>query len=113
LFEGIRDSGRRMRDLLLADDWIGIADSMKRAHPNRKQLAPNITTPQMELVIAKGLANGAEAAKVCGAGGGGCMAFLCADGRKSEVEAALAAEEGVEVLDWKVSREGLVVREEP
>jgi D-glycero-alpha-D-manno-heptose-7-phosphate kinase len=112
LFEGIRDSGRRMRDLLLADDWIGIADSMKRAHPNRKQLAPNITTPQMELVIAKGLANGAEAAKVCGAGGGGCMAFLCADGRKSEVEAALAAEEGVEVLDWKVSREGLVVREE-
>ena len=109
LFEGIRDSGRRMRDLLLADDWTGIADSMRRAHPNRKQLAPNITTPQMELVIQKALANGAEAAKVCGAGGGGCMAFLCADGRKKEVEAALAAEEGVEVLDWKVSREGLSI----
>ena len=111
LFEGIRDSGRRMRDLLLADDWAGIADSMQRAHPNRKQLAPNITTPQMELVIEKGLANGAVAAKVCGAGGGGCMAFLCADGRKSEVEAALAEEEGVEVLDWKVAREGLTITE--
>jgi D-glycero-alpha-D-manno-heptose-7-phosphate kinase len=111
MFEGIRDSAVRMRELLLADDWEGIAESMQRAHPNRKRLAPNITTPQMDKLIEKALANGAEAAKVCGAGGGGCMAFLCAEGRKREVEAALASEEGVEVLDWKVSREGLVVSE--
>lgn len=111
MFEGIRDSARRMRELLLADDWEGIAESMRRAHPNRKKLAPNITTPQMDMLIDKALANGAEAAKVCGAGGGGCMAFLCAEGRKAEVETALATEEGVEVLDWSVSREGLVVSE--
>lgn len=111
MFEGIRDSGRRMRELLLLDDWNGIADSMRRAHPNRKQLAPNITTPQMDALIEKALANGAEAAKVCGAGGGGCMAFLCAEGRKAEVERALSEEEGVEVLNWKVSSEGLVVKE--
>jgi D-glycero-alpha-D-manno-heptose-7-phosphate kinase len=111
MFEGIRDSGRRMRELLLADDWGGMADSMRRAHPNRKQLAPNITTPQMDMLIEKALAHGAEAAKVCGAGGGGCMAFLCAAGRKQDVEAALASEEGVQVLDWKVAREGLVVSE--
>jgi len=111
MFDGIRDSGRRMRELLLTDDWNGIADSMRRAHPNRKQLAPNITTPQMDALIEKALANGAEAAKVCGAGGGGCMAFLCAEGRKAEVERALSQEEGVEVLDWKISKEGLVVKE--
>lgn len=111
MFEGIRDSGRRMRELLLSDDWNGIADSMRRAHPNRKQLAPNITTPQMDALIEKALANGAEAAKVCGAGGGGCMAFLCAEGRRAEVEAALSAEEGVEILDWKVSSDGLIVTE--
>ncbi|MCU1267100.1 MAG: hypothetical protein JWM21_3418 [Acidobacteria bacterium] len=111
LFEGIRDSAVRMRELLLADNWKGIADSMRRAHPNRKQLAPNITTPQMDMLIDKALANGAEAAKVCGAGGGGCIAFLCAEGRKQDVEAALANEEGVEVLRWTVAREGLVVNE--
>lgn len=111
LFEGIRDSGRRMRELLLADDWIGVADSMQRAHPNRKRLAPNITTPQMDMLIDKALANGAVAAKVCGAGGGGCMAFFCAEGRKLDVELALAEEEGVEVLNWKVSNEGLVITE--
>ena len=111
MFEGIRDSARRMRQLILSDDWTGIAESMRRAHPNRKQLAPNITTPQMDMLIEKALANGAEAAKVCGAGGGGCIAFLCADGRKQDVEAALVSEEGVQVLKWKVAREGLVVNE--
>jgi four helix bundle protein len=59
----------------------------------------------------KALANGAEAAKVCGAGGGGCIAFLCTPGRRPDVERALASEEGVEVLDWKVAKEGLVVTE--
>ena len=111
MFEGIRDSAQSMRTLLLADDWPGVAEAMRRAHPTRKQLAPNITTPQMDLLIDKALANGAEAAKVCGAGGGGCIAFLCAEGRKSEVERALAEEEGAEVLDWKVSQPGLVVTE--
>ena len=100
-----------MREALLADDWDNVAALMKQAYPNRRKLAPTITTPQMDLLVAKALANGAEAAKVCGAGGGGCIAFLCAPGRKSDVERALAEEEGAEVLNWKVAREGLVVTE--
>src|SRR4026209_1211573 len=109
LFDGIRDSGRNMREALLADDWDGVAQVMKNAYPNRKRLAPTITTPQMDMLVEKALANGAEAAKVCSAGGGGCIAFLCAAGRRADVEAALAAEEGAEVLDWKLAQEGLVV----
>jgi D-glycero-alpha-D-manno-heptose-7-phosphate kinase len=65
----------------------------------------------MDLLVDKAFASGAVGAKVCGAGGGGCIAFLCAPGRKRDVERALAEEEGVEVLDWKVAREGLVVKE--
>ncbi len=111
LFEGVRDSALSMRRALLADDWEGVRATMIAAYPNRKRLAPGVTTPQMETLVAKALANGAEAAKVCGAGGGGCIAFLCAEGRKADVERALAAEEGAEVLDWEVAREGLVVSE--
>ncbi len=111
LFEDIRDSALQIRRLLLTDDWDGIADAMRRAHPSRKQLSPNITTPQMDLLIDKALAHGAEAAKVCGAGGGGCIAFLCTAGRKSEVEQALSEAEGAEVLNWRVSEEGLVISE--
>jgi D-glycero-alpha-D-manno-heptose-7-phosphate kinase len=111
LFEGIRDSARRTREALLADDWDGLAASMQKEYPNRKRLAPTITTPQMDLLVEKALSNGALGAKVCGAGGGGCIAFLCAPGKRADVERALAEEEGCEVLDWKVAREGLLVTE--
>jgi D-glycero-alpha-D-manno-heptose-7-phosphate kinase len=111
LFDGIRDSALRMRAALLANDWREVSATMSAAYPNRKRLAPGITTPQMDKLVEKALANGAEAAKVCGAGGGGCIAFLCAEGRTQDVARALIEEEGAEVLDWKIAREGLVVRE--
>jgi D-glycero-alpha-D-manno-heptose-7-phosphate kinase len=111
IFERIRDAATKMRAALLANDWAKVANVMREAYPNRKRLAPGITTPQMDRLVEKALANGAEAAKVCGAGGGGCIAFLCAEGRKQEVEQALSEAEGAEVLNWKVSREGLVVRD--
>jgi len=111
IFERIRDAATKMRAALLANDWTEVATVMREAYPNRKRLAPGITTPQMDRLVEKALANGAEAAKVCGAGGGGCIAFLCGEGRKPDVEKALAEEDGAEILKWKVAREGLVVRE--
>ena len=109
IFERIRDAAEQMRDALLANDWDAVGEVMRAAYPNRKRLAPNITTPHMDALVEKALANGAEGAKVCGAGGGGCIAFLCTEERKADVERALAAEEGAEILNWKVSREGLIV----
>jgi D-glycero-alpha-D-manno-heptose-7-phosphate kinase len=111
IFESIRDAAEQMRDALLANDWSAVGGIMRAAYPNRKRLAPNITTPNMDLIVEKALANGAEGAKVCGAGGGGCIAFLCAEGRKDDVARALTAEPGAEILNWKVSREGLIVSE--
>jgi D-glycero-alpha-D-manno-heptose-7-phosphate kinase len=110
LFDGIRDSSARMREALVQNDWQEVSKIMRQAYPGRKRLAPGVATPQMDRLVEKALGNGAEAAKVCGAGGGGCIAFLCAEGRRRDVERALV-EEGVEVLDWKLAREGLVVHE--
>ena len=109
-FDRIRDAAISMRAALLANDWKSVAETMRIAYPNRKRLAPGITTPHMDDLVEQALANGAEAAKVCGAGGGGCIAFLCAEGRKPEVERALT-EAGGEILKWEVAREGLVVKE--
>jgi D-glycero-alpha-D-manno-heptose-7-phosphate kinase len=111
LFEGIRDSTLSIRESLLADDWVKVSETMRAAYPNRKRLAPGVTTPQMERLVETALANGAEAAKVCGAGGGGCIAFLCSEGRKADVETALMGEDGAEIIDWKFAREGLVISE--
>jgi D-glycero-alpha-D-manno-heptose-7-phosphate kinase len=110
IFERIRDAAVSMRVALLAGDWNAVAETMRTAYPNRKRLAPGITTPHMDRLVERALASGAEGAKVCGAGGGGCIAFLCAEGMKESVERALT-EEGAEILKWKVSREGLLVSE--
>ncbi len=111
IFEGIRDTSIKIRQALLNADWNLVGDLLKTAHPQRKKLSPNITTPRMDELINIALANGAIAPKVCGAGGGGCMALFCEDGRKTEVEAALRKEADAEVLDWKVSADGLVIKE--
>ena len=52
LFESIRDAAQHVREALLADDWDNLALLMKQAYPNRKKLAPTITTPQMDLLVA-------------------------------------------------------------
>jgi D-glycero-alpha-D-manno-heptose-7-phosphate kinase len=111
LFEGIRDSAVAMRSALATNDWERVASVMRDAYPNRKRLAPNVTTPHMERLVETALGSGALAAKVCGAGGGGCIAFLCEEGTKESVERALASEQGAEVLKWSFARDGLVVRE--
>ena len=109
LFEGIRDTSLEMRSALLVGDWSGVGRILTESHPLRKRLSPNITTPQMDHLIDTALANGAIAPKVCGAGGGGCMAFYCEEGRRQDVETALAAQEGCTVLDWHVNADGLIV----
>ena len=109
LFDKIRDSSLAMRDALLARDWPRVSAIMRDGHPTRKHLAPNVTTPQMDTLVEKAMMNGAEAVKVCGAGGGGCIAFLCKEGQRGVVESALAVESGVEILDWRMTREGLIV----
>ena len=112
IFEGIRDDARNLRKALLANDWEKTGEILKNAHPHRKRLSPNITTQHMDDLIEKAMQNGAIAAKVCGAGGGGCIAFFCEDGRRPDVEKALAAEEeGTQVLAWTLSAEGLSVKE--
>lgn len=111
LFEDIRNSSLEMREALLTRDWSRVSRIMRDGHPTRKRLAPNVTTPQMDKLVAKALNNGAEAAKVCGAGGGGCIAFFCEENRRKTVESALAVEQGVEILTWKIDPKGLIVHQ--
>ena len=75
----------------------------------RKALAPGISTPHMDRLFATAKKHGALAGKVCGAGGGGCMAFIVRRGAKSEVEKALQKQGGT-VLGVRFVSRGLRVR---
>ena len=109
IFEEIRDTSIDLRTALLERDFDRAGEVIRDSFPGRKKLSPNITTPQMDKLIAIAHENGAVGTKVCGAGGGGCIAFYCEQGRRADVEKALAAEPGCEVLNWKISKQGLNV----
>jgi D-glycero-alpha-D-manno-heptose-7-phosphate kinase len=64
----------------------------------------------MDDLIETALNSGAVAAKVCGAGGGGCIAFYCEAGKKPDVEKALSNAKGSEVLKFGIQTTGLQVK---
>jgi D-glycero-alpha-D-manno-heptose-7-phosphate kinase len=107
-FERIRDTAASMRAALERGDWPGVGRHLAEEWSNRKRLAPGVTTPLIDDLIARAMAAGADAAKVCGAGGGGCLFCLTPPERKAAVAQALRAG-GARVLDFSIEREGLRV----
>jgi len=74
----------------------------------RKKLAPGITTPEIDEMIAFAKENGAKAAKICGAGGGGCVMFMTAPTEKYNLIKKLR-DRGTQIIDFHVDSDGLSV----
>jgi len=107
-FERIRDTALKIDESLTARAFDKIGAIFAEEWASRRELAPGITTPFIDQLIEIARASGAEAAKVCGAGGGGCVAFYCEQGRKAEVEDALS-KAGGRIITYRIAREGLRV----
>lgn len=105
-FERIRDTAVTMRSALEARDWEAVGRAIADEWSNRKRLSPGVTTPTIESLIAAASAAGATAAKVCGAGGGGCLFCFGPPDRRDAIGQALAAG-GARVLDYRFERDGL------
>jgi D-glycero-alpha-D-manno-heptose-7-phosphate kinase len=106
-FERIRDTASAMRTALTAADWDGVGAAIGEEWSNRKRLAPGVTTPGIETLIARAMAAGATAAKVCGAGGGGCLFCYGPPAKRAAIREALASA-GARLLDYRFERQGLV-----
>jgi D-glycero-alpha-D-manno-heptose-7-phosphate kinase len=107
-FERIRDTAAAMRTALEWGDWDGVGQCLAEEWSNRKRLAPGVTTPHVDDLIARAIAAGAYAGKVCGAGGGGCLFCLAPPDRIADVRRALSAG-GARILDFAIETEGLRV----
>jgi D-glycero-alpha-D-manno-heptose-7-phosphate kinase len=105
-FERIRDTASRMREALGRGDWDAVGSAIAEEWENRKRLAPGVITPAIEDLIARARAAGATAAKVCGAGGGGCLFCYGPPDQWSAVRDALAGG-GARLLDYRIERDGL------
>jgi D-glycero-alpha-D-manno-heptose-7-phosphate kinase len=107
-FEHIAAIANGVRAALGKSDWDELGLLIREEWTNRKKNAPGITTPLIDRLVKTTAKAGAKAAKVCGAGGGGCVFFLVEKGAKAKVQAVIEGE-GAQVLDVRVAPRGVQV----
>lgn len=107
-FERIAEIARGMRKAVAAGDWDEVTRLLREEWKLRRTNAPGITTPLIDRLIAAAARSGGRAAKVCGAGGGGCVIFQVEPETRERVAAAIA-QHGGQILPLRVARTGVIV----
>lgn len=107
-FDEIAVIAQGMRAALLAQDWQSVTRLLGEEWRLRRTNAPGITTPLIDRLIERTRGCGALAAKVCGAGGGGCVTIQIEPEARARVVAVIEAE-GATVLPFRVARTGVMV----
>ena len=107
-FERICQIATAMHEALSRGDWEEVARLLREEWKLRRGNAPGITTPLIDRLISVAGKHGGIAAKVCGAGGGGCVIFMVEEGAASRVATAIG-ELGGRVLPLQVARTGVQV----
>ena len=107
-FGRIRDVAVAMREALEQRDWTAVGRHVADEWENRKRLAPGVTTPAIDAMLAAAVQAGAAGGKVCGAGGGGCLFCIGEPDRVPAVRRALS-ESGARILDFRIESEGLMI----
>ena len=107
-FARIRDIAVKMRPALERSDWQEVGKQVAEEWENRKGLAPGVTTPAIDAMLAAARHAGAWSGKVCGAGGGGCLFCIGPPEAVPAIAAALQSA-GATILDCRIEHEGLRV----
>lgn len=66
-------------------DWEALGGLFRREFKARVRLAPAFTCPEIEELDRISRGAGAEAVKICGAGGGGCVMVWCPPGDRERI----------------------------
>lgn len=108
--EKIGDNSRKISKALTDGNISQLPRLLKEEWFARKKLAPGIVSPEIQRIATSAQKAGALAAKVCGAGGGGCVAFISDKDNKKTVRKAIE-KEGARLLDFKFVKKGLEIIE--
>jgi D-glycero-alpha-D-manno-heptose-7-phosphate kinase len=105
-FAEISRIAQEMHRALKQAKWEDVERLLHEEWKLRRSNAPGITTPLIDKLIAAARKQGARAAKVCGAGGGGCVVVFIEEGARGRVHEAIR-KNGGQPLDFQVARDGL------
>ncbi len=106
---GIAAVARQMRDALREQDLNAVGELLAEEWAHRRELAPGVSTPEIEKALSIARRHGAVGGKACGAGGGGCVVIFTRAGAKRAVESQLRGA-GYTVLKMEIASKGLRVR---
>lgn len=73
----LKISAVAMKNSILKGDFLGLADCLKQGWESKKKMTSSITNSLIEDMYKYIMENGAKAAKVSGAGGGGFIMIIC------------------------------------
>ncbi len=107
--EQITFIARRVRTALTRGAWDEVGRLVREEWEFRRRNLPTISTPTIDRIIAATRRKGALGGKVCGAGGGGCLALIIDPEARPQVEAAVSSSGG-ELLPMRIDRHGVQVR---
>ena len=107
-FDKISAVSHSMRSAIERQDWRDAGRLLREEWSTRRKNAPGITTPLIDHLVEVTRKAGSTGAKVCGAGGGGCVLFLVEPDAKQRV-AGIITREGGQVLDVTVAPRGVRV----
>lgn len=78
--------------------WGDLAELFKQEFKHRVALAPAFSSPEIEKLNESCLSEGAQAVKICGAGGGGCVMVWCESDQRTSLMAHCESS-GFQVFD--------------
>ena len=107
-FDVIAAIAQAMRGALERSDWTEVGRLLREEWAHRRKNAPGITTPLIDRLVEVTRKAGATGAKVCGAGGGGCVFFLAERGARQKVSEAIERE-GATLVPVRVAPRGVKV----
>lgn len=81
----IAETAGWMEDALVANDIPLAGQLLREEWRIRRELAEGVSTPEIDRIISIAGDSGAYGAKVCGAGGGGCVVILVDPDRRDEL----------------------------
>jgi len=105
---GIHQAAIEAADALADGDWDRLCEAVRTDWTHRQELHPEVTSPRLDALVRIAMEAGAEAAKLCGAGGGGSLLALCPPEKTDAVRQALARF-GAVPLDLSIDRNGCIL----
>lgn len=82
----LKEISEKVTDAFMKQRWQVWPGLFRAEYDARIRLAPAFTCPEIEELQKLSLASGAEAVKICGAGGGGCVMVWVAPQHREKVE---------------------------